>query len=84
MPMVFFFLAGSVCLLLVERHQVWWVGAIGCWGLALMTKLQLRPFWTLSLLVPGLLCVLRRERRITVCWQAVRLAAGRCYTSSAY
>ncbi len=65
MPMVFFFLAGSVCLLLVERHQVWWVGAISCWGLALMSKVQVRPFWTLALLVPGLLCVLRRERRIT-------------------
>ena len=63
-PMLFFFLAGSVCFLLVERHPVWWAGAIACWGVALMTKAQIRPFWTLALLASGLLAVLRGERRI--------------------
>lgn len=64
MPMVLFFLAGSVCLLLVQRHPVWLGGAIACWGLALMTKAQIRPFLTLALLAPALLCALRGERRV--------------------
>ncbi|WHZ23253.1 MAG: hypothetical protein OJF47_002365 [Nitrospira sp.] len=61
MPMVCFLLAGFVCLLLVERHRAWWVGVVGCWGLALFTKLQVRPFWMLSLAVPILLSLWRRE-----------------------
>ncbi len=61
MPMVCFLLAGFVCLLSVERHRAWWVGAVGFWGLALFTKLQVRPFWMLSLAVPILLSLWRRE-----------------------
>ncbi|MDP9131598.1 MAG: hypothetical protein M3M98_00490, partial [Nitrospirota bacterium] len=61
MPMVCFLLAGYVCMLLVERHVAWLGGTVGCWGLALFTKLQVRPFWILSLAVPILLSVWRRE-----------------------
>ena len=61
MPMVFFLLAGYVCMLLAERHVAWLAGAIGCWGLALFTKLQVRPFWILSLAVPILMSLWRRE-----------------------
>lgn len=64
MPMVFFFLAGAVCLLQVQRHPVWLAGAIACWGVALMTKAQIRPFLTLALVVPGAFALLRGERRI--------------------
>lgn len=64
MPMLCFFLAGSVCLLLVDRHPVWWGGALGCWGVALMSKVQIRPFFTLALLMSSLLAALRGERRI--------------------
>lgn len=61
MPMVCFLLAGYVCMLSVERQKVWWVGAVGFWGMALFTKLQVRPFWMLSLAVPILLSLWRRE-----------------------
>lgn len=61
MPMVCFLLAGFVCMLSVERHRAWWAGAVGFWGLALFTKLQVRPFWMLSLAVPILLSLWRRE-----------------------
>ena len=70
MPMVFFFLAGCVCMLLAERHVAWLGGAIGCWGLALFSKLQLRPFWALSLAVPISLSLWRRE------WRLAGLLAG--------
>jgi hypothetical protein len=61
MPMVCFLLAGYVCLLAAERQRAWWVGAVGFWGLALFTKLQVRPFWMLSMAVPILLSLWRRE-----------------------
>lgn len=64
MPMAFFFLAGAACLLLVQRHPVWLGAAIACWGVALMTKAQIRPFLTLALLVPGFIALLRSERRL--------------------
>ncbi len=64
MPMVFFLLAGYCCMRMVERHVSWLAGAMGCWGLALFTKMQVRPFWALSLAVPILLGLWRREWRI--------------------
>jgi hypothetical protein len=57
-------------MLLVERHGAWLAGAMGCWGLALFTKLQVRPFWALSLAVPLLLSLWRRE------WRIVRLVGA--------
>ena len=65
MPMVFFLLAGYVCMRMVERQVSWLAGAMGCWGLALFTKMQVRPFWALSMAVPILLSLWRREWRIS-------------------
>ncbi|MCS6318431.1 MAG: glycosyltransferase family 39 protein [Nitrospira sp.] len=64
MPMLFFFLAGAMCRVLVERHPLWWGGAVACWGIALMTKAQIRPFLTLALVMTSLVALLRGERRI--------------------
>jgi len=66
MPMLCFLLAGYLCATFLHRHPGWWVGAVGCWGLALWTKAQVRPFWTLSLTVPLVWSLARREWRTSL------------------
>jgi hypothetical protein len=76
MPMVFFLLAGYFCMRMVERHVAWLAGAMGCWGLALFTKMQVRPFLALSLAVPILLSLWRHEWRISRLIGAAAVGAG--------
>ena len=62
MPAMFFLLAGYMAMLSVPRHPLWALAlAVLFWAFALITKLQVLPFWTCSLIVPSLLAVYRRD-----------------------
>jgi 4-amino-4-deoxy-L-arabinose transferase-like glycosyltransferase len=61
MPLVFFLLAGCACLLHTERHRIWLVAAVFCWGIAWMTKAQAAPFLAASFGLSLLLAARRRE-----------------------
>lgn len=64
-PMLFFLVAGYVCFLLTLQRSVWFMPlAVLCWGIALYTKAQPRPFWTASLVIPLFLLLLRRKWRV--------------------
>jgi hypothetical protein len=66
MPMVLFLLAGYACFLQTERHRIWLVAAVACWGIAWMTKAQAAPFLAASFGLSLALAVRRRE------WQIAR------------
>jgi hypothetical protein len=62
--MIFFLLAGYIGLLLALRRSTWWVvPAAIFWGLALATKAQALPFWTVSLIVPLMAALFQRQWR---------------------
>ncbi|MCX7840593.1 MAG: glycosyltransferase family 39 protein, partial [Anaerolineae bacterium] len=61
-PMLFFLLTGYSSLLLALRRSVWFLGlAVLLWGIALVTKAQVYPFWTVSLLVPFVILIFHRQ-----------------------
>lgn len=64
-PMLFFLLAGYAGFLLTLQRSVWfmpwtWI----CWGIGLGAKGQALPFWTLSLAIPLLITLFRRQWRM--------------------
>lgn len=64
MPAVFYLLAGYVCFMSSWRRPILFVPlAAAFWGLAVATKLQVLPFFTLSLLVPLCLALLQHRRK---------------------
>ena len=70
-PAVFYLLAGYAGILLAQnRSPFFLLLAIIGWGLALMTKAQVQPFWLASLLIP--LAIAGRARR----WRLVALLAA--------
>jgi hypothetical protein len=70
MPALFFLLAGYICFLLTLRRSLWFLPlALGFWGVALITKVQVMPFWVVSLLVPLALALVERR------WRSVALLA---------
>lgn len=65
MPMFCYLLAGYAFLLATLQRSLWFLaGAITFWGIALITKAQALPFWTLSLLVPMLVMLVQRRWRL--------------------
>jgi 4-amino-4-deoxy-L-arabinose transferase-like glycosyltransferase len=63
-PALFYLLAGYACFLLTDkRPAVFMPIASLCWGVAVMTKLQVQPFWVLSMVLPIMLALLRRNWR---------------------
>ena len=71
-PALAFLLGGYVCFMRAEtRPFIYLLGAICLWAITLFTKLQAQPFWTLSLVIPLLVCTLRQNWRragqIAVC-----------------
>lgn len=68
-PAMFFLLAGYVAMLSVPRHAVLALSlATLFWAFALITKLQVLPFWTCSLLVPVAVALQRRDKRSLSHW----------------
>ena len=64
-PALFFLLAASFCFILAEnRSFLYLLAAICFWSLALVTKLQVQPFWAASLLVPIMLLLLQRKWKL--------------------
>ncbi|HYN89689.1 MAG TPA: hypothetical protein VER55_14240, partial [Ardenticatenaceae bacterium] len=58
----FYLLGGYLALLLALQGRSWMIAvAVTCWALALATKLQVLPFWALSLALP--LAVAAGQRR---------------------
>ena len=74
MPALFFLLSGYAMFLSAQNRPLLALPLAGCfWGIALVTKLQVFPFWLASLLVPLVIAVLTR------CWKAVSLlTVGLC------
>ena len=71
MPLLCFLLAGYVCFLRSAHRPFWQAAAIGCWGLAWMTKSQVAPFLVVSFAGTIVLMSLRGD------WSVVgRLAVG--------
>ncbi|MBK9712519.1 MAG: glycosyltransferase family 39 protein [Kouleothrix sp.] len=64
LPMLVYLLGGYACLLAALGRSAWFLpAAIGLWGVALITKAQVLPFWAVSLLVPlGAALLARRWR----------------------
>ena len=70
MPMMFYLLAGYAFFLSAQDKSLWAMPlAVFFWGAALITKLQVWPFWLASLLVPLLIALSTRR------WRLARLLA---------
>lgn len=66
MPMLFYLLAGYLCFLLaLQRSWLFLFAAQALWGIALMSKMQVEPFWTVSLTIPLLVTLVRRQWRFS-------------------
>jgi hypothetical protein len=64
MPMLFFLLAGYLCLLFSFHHVAWAAPMVVFWGIGLITKSQPLPFWMVSLLVPMGIALFQRQWRV--------------------
>jgi hypothetical protein len=63
-PSLFFLLAGYHCFLIADKRPLLTMPAVICfWSLALLTKLQLQPFWAIAMLLPLLITMLQRQWR---------------------
>jgi 4-amino-4-deoxy-L-arabinose transferase-like glycosyltransferase len=63
-PMLFFLLGGYLTFRLAMRRSTWYMPlALACWGVALIMKAQLLPFWFISLIVPLAMVLLKRQWR---------------------
>lgn len=72
MPMLFYLLAGYWCFFFaLQRSWLFLLPAQALWGIALMSKAQVEPFWTVSLAISLLLVAVQRHWRY-----ATFLAAG--------
>lgn len=68
MPMMFYLLGGySLVWLALTRHKLWGIGAALLFGIAIHAKLQVPPFWIVSMGLAFLVAVKHRH------WNLVRL-----------
>ena len=65
-PAIFFLLTGYMCFLLAEKKSLWLIFAALFWAVAMITKLQVLPFWLASLLAPLALCVYKKSYQMAV------------------
>ncbi len=66
MPMMFYLLAGySLVWLALTRSPYWSIGATVLFGLAIHAKLQVPPFWLVSIGLAILTAVIQRNQRAT-------------------
>ena len=62
MPAIFYLLAGFACFLVALNKSLWFMPVVvGAWGIALITKMQVLPFWVVSLSIPLLVTLFRRN-----------------------
>lgn len=61
-PALFFLLLGYLCFLWSgERSRMFLIGAVLFWSLAIVTKVQVIPFWAISLSVPLIAAAFARD-----------------------
>ncbi|MFZ6027527.1 MAG: ArnT family glycosyltransferase [Chloroflexota bacterium] len=72
MPLMFYLLLGYYAFSRVSERPGWGLLMVFSWGVALDCKLQPLPFWLVSLLLPLVLLLWRRERRLAA-WLALGL-----------
>src|SRR5712692_1203021 len=61
-PMLFYLLTGYTCFLLSTYWSIYFIFlALLFWGIALITKAQVLPFWTISLALPLLVTLFKRQ-----------------------
>jgi hypothetical protein len=64
MPMLFYLLAGYLCFFLaLQKSWLLLLAADVVWGIALMSKMQVEPFWAVSLAIPLIVTLVRRQWR---------------------
>jgi 4-amino-4-deoxy-L-arabinose transferase-like glycosyltransferase len=64
--MLLYLLAGYVCFLLVlQRSIVFMPLAAGLWGIALITKAQVVPFWAVSLVIPLITMLFKQQWKVS-------------------
>jgi hypothetical protein len=64
-PMLFYLLSGYTLFLLSSYKSIWFaLLAVVFWGIALVTKLQVLPFWTISLALPLTIMLFKRRWKI--------------------
>jgi hypothetical protein len=64
-PMLFYLLSGYTLFLLSSYKSIWFaLLAVMFWGIALVTKLQVLPFWTISLALPLTIMLFKRRWKI--------------------
>ena len=69
LPMMFYLLGGYVFFWLgLRRSVVWLLPALGLWGIALISKAQVLPFWVASLGAPLLVTLLKRRWKLAGFW----------------
>ena len=62
MPGLFYLLGGYACFLAALQRPLWFLPVVvGFWGIALVTKAQVLPFWAVSLLTPLTVTLFRRS-----------------------
>ncbi len=66
-PALLFLLIGYASILdVINGRRLYILPVAVFWGLALITKAQVLPFWTVSLLIPAVIVAIKRRGRIAV------------------
>jgi hypothetical protein len=67
MPMLFYLLAGYLCFFLtLQKSWLFFFAAQALWGIALMSKMQVEPFWAVSLVIPLIITLVQRQWRFSI------------------
>jgi len=75
-PALLFLLAGYHCFMSAEKRTWLFIaGAICCWSLALLLRIQARPFFVVAMLVPLIVAMRQREKRSAL-WFAIGLVGS--------
>ena len=63
-PAILFLLLGYACFLFAGEKSIWFIlASILFWSIALITKAQVQPFWVISLAMPLMVTLCRRNWR---------------------
>jgi hypothetical protein len=63
-PAMFYLLLGYVFFLMAEKRTLWVIAVVLFWAMALVTKLQILPFWLVSMLAPLAVSVYAKSWRV--------------------
>jgi 4-amino-4-deoxy-L-arabinose transferase-like glycosyltransferase len=67
-PMLFYLLLGFVFLgFSLKRSKIFILPTIIFWGIAINTKVQTLPFWSVALFLPFSIALIKREKKLALC-----------------